>query len=111
MYYRGAKIAIIVYDVTNQDSAEEAKDWMDELKRNGSPQVVIGIAANKCDLKDASIVDLDSMNKYAQEKNAILLETSAKNDINIDSLFQQLGIFILSILSYLLNTHYKINRI
>lgn len=32
MYYRGAHAAIIVYDVTNQDSFTRAKNWVKELQ-------------------------------------------------------------------------------
>lgn len=33
MYYRGAQAAIVVYDITKQDSFERAKTWVKELQR------------------------------------------------------------------------------
>jgi GTPase SAR1 family protein len=33
-YYRGASAALLVYDVTNANSLEEAKSWAAELQRN-----------------------------------------------------------------------------
>lgn len=33
MYYRGAQAAIVVYDITKQDSFARAKTWVKELQR------------------------------------------------------------------------------
>ena len=33
MYYRGAQAAIVVYDITNADTFERAKNWVKELQR------------------------------------------------------------------------------
>ena len=34
LYYRGASAAIIVYDVTSQESFLKAKHWISELRKN-----------------------------------------------------------------------------
>ena len=92
MYYRGAQIAIIVFDVTNKYSFERAKFYMMELESNIPPKdVVIGIAANKCELKDDYDVDMDQVKKFAKEKNAVLMMTSAKLNVNVVELFEDLG--------------------
>jgi len=45
MYYRGAAAAIVVYDITNQDSFAGAKSWVKELQRRGDPNVVIALVS------------------------------------------------------------------
>merc|ERR1712188_142136 len=50
MYYRGAAAAVVVYDITNAESFARAKSWVKELQRQGSPNIVIALAGNKCDL-------------------------------------------------------------
>ena len=71
MYYRGAKGAIVIYDITSrvsfitvvhcQVTFARAKDWVTELKQNckniglnlsvaNNPELVIALAGNKCDL-------------------------------------------------------------
>jgi len=45
MYYRGAAAAIVVYDITNQDSFAGAKGWVKELQRRGDPNVVIALVS------------------------------------------------------------------
>ncbi|CAH3853578.1 unnamed protein product [Pieris brassicae] len=50
MYYRGAQAAIVVYDITNQDTFGRAKNWVKELQRQASPSIVIALAGNKSDM-------------------------------------------------------------
>ncbi|KAK6127560.1 hypothetical protein DH2020_038718 [Rehmannia glutinosa] len=52
MYYRGAAAAIIVYDITSSDSFGRAKKWVQELQKQGNPNMVMALAGNKCDLED-----------------------------------------------------------
>ncbi|XP_047258789.1 ras-related protein RABF2a isoform X1 [Capsicum annuum] len=55
MYYRGAAAAIIVYDITNQESFERAKKWVQELQAQapGNSNMVMALTGNKADLLDA----------------------------------------------------------
>ncbi|KAK4047962.1 hypothetical protein OIO90_006000 [Microbotryomycetes sp. JL221] len=50
LYYRGALAAILVYDITNEDSFEDIKVWLDELRRNMSPDLIIHVVGSKADL-------------------------------------------------------------
>jgi small GTP-binding protein len=49
MYYRGAKGAICVFDMTNLESFQKVAIWIRDLKNHSDPNVVICIAGNKCD--------------------------------------------------------------
>jgi len=55
MYYRGSAAAVIVYDITKQDSFHTLKKWVKELKEHGPENIVMAIAGNKCDLSDISL--------------------------------------------------------
>jgi small GTP-binding protein len=51
-YYCGAQVVICVFDVTNEESFEQTTMWLSELRNytaNSDPNVVVGIAGNKCD--------------------------------------------------------------
>ncbi|ORY97588.1 P-loop containing nucleoside triphosphate hydrolase protein [Syncephalastrum racemosum] len=50
MYYRGAQAALLVYDITSQESFVELHSWIEELKRNMTEELVIVVVANKLDL-------------------------------------------------------------
>mmetsp|Transcript_13730 Transcript_13730/g.19684 ORF Transcript_13730/g.19684 Transcript_13730/m.19684 type:complete len:195 (-) Transcript_13730:192-776(-) len=91
MYYRGAAAAIVVYDITNQDSFAGAKSWVKELQRRGDPNVVIALAGNKADLESRRKVEFEEANAYAQENGILHLETSAKNSNNVKSLFIEIA--------------------
>merc|ERR1711985_114930 len=74
MYYRGAAAAVVVYDITNADSFSRAKSRVKELQRQGSPNIVIALAGNKCDLASKRKV-----------------ETSAKTALNVEELFKAIA--------------------
>lgn len=39
MYYRGASAALVVYDVTDPQSFETVKEWINELKKNVTEEI------------------------------------------------------------------------
>jgi len=91
MYYRGAAAALVVYDITSYDSFRGAKTWIEELQRQGSSDIVIGLAGNKCDLEDKRDVPQDEARTYAQENRCIFYEMSAKTGENVQNMFQHIA--------------------
>jgi len=90
MYYRGASASIVAYDITNMNSFNRAKIWVNELRRN-NPNVIIGLSGNKCDLESQREVSYEEAEFYANENDLIFMETSAKNNINIEELFYEIA--------------------
>eukprot|EP01084_Bolivina_argentea_P227944 385061_1 len=88
MYYRGASGAILVYDITRNESFEQIKKWYDELKRNECNATII-IAGNKIDLCHQQVSDDEAIN-YAQSIGSNIIFTSAKTGENVNELFRQL---------------------
>jgi len=91
MYYRGAAAALVVYDITSQESFSGAKTWIEELQRQGSADIVIGLAGNKMDLESKREVSTEEAKNYAQENGCIFFETSAKTGENINAIFHQIA--------------------
>jgi len=87
MYYRGAQAAIVVFDITSSESFEKAKSWVSELQRQGSPNIVIALAGNKCDLANKRAVQTTTAQSYADENGCLFMETSAKTNANVTELF------------------------
>ncbi|CAM9698739.1 unnamed protein product [Lampetra planeri] len=91
MYYRGAQAAIIVYDITNQDTFSRAKTWVKELQRQASPNIVIALAGNKADLASKRIVEFEASiceaQSYADDNGLLFMETSAKTAMNVNDIF------------------------
>ncbi|XP_063315724.1 ras-related protein Rab-22A [Pelobates fuscus] len=91
MYYRGSTAAIIVYDITKEETFMTLKNWVKELRQHGPPNIVVAIAGNKCDLNDVREVLEKDAKDYCDTINAVFVETSAKNAININELFIEIS--------------------
>ncbi|KAI0772696.1 P-loop containing nucleoside triphosphate hydrolase protein [Irpex lacteus] len=50
MYYRGANAALLLYDITNAATFDDIRGWLEELKSNCSPDLIIYIVGAKADL-------------------------------------------------------------
>ena len=88
MFYKNAIAAILVYDITRKDSFEELKNyWAQQIKESSSKNIIVCIAANKCDLLEYEEVEEGEGRKLAEELNAIFKSTSAKNQTGINDLF------------------------
>ena len=60
MYYRGAKAAVVVYDITKKDTLTGAKSWIAELQSR-QPGCVIILVGNKVDLNKSRTIDADEV--------------------------------------------------
>ena len=52
---RGAQAAIVVYDITNEDTFERARSWVERLQEI-RPDVFVALVGNKADLASARMV-------------------------------------------------------
>ncbi|XP_049935675.1 ras-related protein RHN1-like isoform X2 [Nymphaea colorata] len=91
MYYRGAAAAIIVFDITNPDSFSRAKKWVQELQKQGNPNMVMALAGNKADLADKRKVTQEATRAYAEENGLFFIETSAKAATNVNEIFHEIA--------------------
>ena len=51
IYYRDAHGAVLVYDITDEDSFQKVKVWVKELRRMVGADICLIIAGNKFDLE------------------------------------------------------------
>lgn len=92
-YYRGTECAVIVIDLTDEFSLEEANRVYNDLVRLGSPKMKIFLVGNKCDLSAKIKLTEDDIKCFMESKNIIkYIETSAKDDRNIDLLFHDISV-------------------
>lgn len=87
MYYRGAKAALVVYDITDKDSFGRAQEWVNELRQQCGVDLVIALVGNKVDLEENRQVETAAAKAYADEQGLYHIECSAKADINVTKLF------------------------
>ncbi|KAJ3442422.1 ras-related protein rab-5c [Anaeramoeba flamelloides] len=86
MYYRGAKGAIVCYDVTRFDTFDRAKDWVIELKEQGPQNVKIVLCGNKVDLNQQNVKTMEAK-QYAEDNGLLFYESSAKTGKGIVEMF------------------------
>ena len=90
-YYKGANGIILIYDVTNLQTYENVKNWINQIREEANPNVVIYLAGNKIDVnEELRVVRTEEGQKIADEYNLPFYETSAKSGININEIFEDL---------------------
>ena len=77
-YYKGAKGALVVYDISRKESFENVNKWVGDLKESGEENTCILLVGNKCDLDNLRQVSIDEVTKKAEQFNVGFCETSAK---------------------------------
>ncbi|KAI8142189.1 small GTPase superfamily, partial [Fennellomyces sp. T-0311] len=84
MYYRGAHAAILVYDITSEESFLDMNTWVEELKKAMTDDMVICIVGNKVDLAPHQrAVTVSKAEDYALRvlgRECPVYEVSAKDD-------------------------------
>ena len=93
LYYRDAQVAILTYDVTNEQSLESLNYWLNELNDKVEiDNMILCLAGNKNDV-DASEkrVPTSKGKAFADEHNMIFFETSAKTGAGVKELFQAIA--------------------
>ncbi|XP_030221264.1 ras-related protein Rab-8B isoform X1 [Gadus morhua] len=126
-YYRGAMGIMLVYDICNEKSFENIKNWIRNIEEHASSDVEKMILGNKCDISDRRQVSKDRGEKVSRitpldpalvqvsnvtnvvfilyfTKLAIdygikFLETSAKSSLNVEEAFYTIARDILQNLS------------
>ena len=87
--YRNANGVLFVYDITNQESFGNIKNWIKDLQNVGNDikGVIIG---NKIDLEQKRDVSKQDLEEIGNKYNMPILETSAKQSINVNEGFELL---------------------
>ena len=97
---RDADGIILMYDVTNERSFNEMKEWINNIKENTDIEKIgIIMVGNKIDLKDSIKIHNDSKTNFENKYSIKIYEASAKDNINVNETFiylvdkmQQLGL-------------------
>lgn len=78
---------MLVYDITQEKSFENIKNWIRNIEENASTDVEKMLLGNKCELNEKRQVTKDRGEQLAIEYGIKFLETSAKNSINVEDAF------------------------
>jgi len=89
-YYRQARAAIVMYDVTRSNTFMNIRKWLKMIEDNGRSDIVVAIVGNKNDSPDKE-VDQKRANLLRDEYGCYLFQSSAKGDDNVYSVFDTLA--------------------
>ncbi|ESO11585.1 hypothetical protein HELRODRAFT_185237 [Helobdella robusta] len=89
-YYRGAMGFILMYDVTNDDSFNSVQDWCTQIKTFSWDNAQVILVGNKFDLEHERVVSTERGRRLADQLGLEFFETSAKDNINVDIVFERL---------------------
>merc|ERR1712062_666420 len=90
-YYRGAMGIMLVYDITNEKSFDNIKNWIRNIEEHAAQDVEKMILGNKCDMNDRRQVSKERGEELAIEYGIKFMETSAKASINVEEAFYTLA--------------------
>ncbi|KAJ8665189.1 hypothetical protein QAD02_006851 [Eretmocerus hayati] len=90
IYYRMSNGAILVYDITDEESFKKVQNWVKELKKMLGSDICLVIAGNKVDLEKDRNVTVQEAEEYSKLVGALHFHTSAKQNFNVEELFLDL---------------------
>jgi len=91
-FYKGAAGALLVFDLTREQTYIEVRKWLTEIRQFAGQDIPFVLIGNKYDLLEdvGEVIDRDEARALAESEGSIYIETSAKTGINVDEAFTEL---------------------
>ena len=80
-----------MYDVTDIESFNSVKQWLHEIEKYATEGVHKLLVGNKSDLASKRVVSYEQAKEFADSLNIEFLETSAKNNTNVEDAFLKMS--------------------
>ncbi|XP_062589160.1 ras-related protein Rab-11B-like [Saccostrea cucullata] len=87
-FYRGAKGAVIVYDITKHSTYENVERWMKEIREQADHNIVIMLVGNNSHLQHLRAVPTDDARAFAEKNKMIFMEISALDSTTVEAAFK-----------------------
>jgi small GTP-binding protein len=91
-FYKGAAGALLVFDLTREQTYTETRKWLTEIRQFAGENIPFVLIGNKADLLEdvGEVIDRSEARAYAENEGSIYIETSAKTGENVDEAFTEL---------------------
>lgn len=90
-YYRGAMGIVLIYDVTDSRTFDNVQNWFQTVTQHANEDAQIFLVGNKCDDEVNRQVTKEQGQELAAQLGVPFLESSAKTNENVDSIFYELA--------------------
>jgi small GTP-binding protein len=90
-FYRDAHGALVVFDVTNEQSFQKIQNWINEFNATMPETFIQILIGNKIDLDTQRAVTREDALAYAHQNDIAYLETSAVTGHGVQNAFQMLS--------------------
>ena len=90
-YFRGSHGILLIYDITNRDSFKNLENWLIEIEKNASQNVLKILIGNKNDLVNDREIQSEEGQAFANRNGMEFIETSAKMNTNVTEAFEALA--------------------
>jgi len=91
-YFKHVDGVLYIFGLNDKESFDNIKEWMTCFNKEciieDVPKVLVG---NKCDLSMDKELDQNIIKQFAEENEIQYIETSAKDNKNINELFEEMG--------------------
>lgn len=89
-YYIGTQGVIFLFDVTAWETLHDVIEWKREVDRNVEEYKSL-LVANKMDLVEERVVPIEEGQKMARELGMDYIETSVRDDKNVNKAFEMIA--------------------
>ena len=88
-FYKGAAGALLVFDLTREQTYIETRKWLTEIRQFSNENIPFVLIGNKVDLLEdvGEVIDREEARAFAEKEGGIYIETTAKTGINVDDAF------------------------
>ena len=87
-FYRCSSLAILAYSVDDKKSFDHLNFWLNEIKTQSNPDVIIFLIGNKVDLINNKVISTEIAQNFVDNNNIFqFFETSAKTGYNAKNVF------------------------
>eukprot|EP00475_Leptophrys_vorax_P002315 TRINITY_DN112_c0_g1_i1.p1 TRINITY_DN112_c0_g1~~TRINITY_DN112_c0_g1_i1.p1 ORF type:complete len:196 (+),score=69.77 TRINITY_DN112_c0_g1_i1:153-740(+) len=90
-YYRGANGILLVYDVTDENSFLNIRNWMKSIDQHAADSVKRILIGNKADMVNEKVIETGRGQSLADEYQIKFFECSAKTDQNVTEAFMEIA--------------------
>lgn len=90
-YYKNSMGVLLVFDVTEEDTFDNVRNWVRQIKNHAGENICKVLIANKADLTEERVIQTDQIKELSSDINMEAFECSAKTGMNIEAAFLHLA--------------------